>query len=344
MGNYASNEVIDWRRSGLFWLMHLTPLLLLLTGVRGIDIVVCLVLYFVRMFFITAGYHRYFAHRSYQLSRWVQFVMAFGGASAAQKGPLWWASYHRHHHHHADQIDDIHSPIRGFWWSHMGWIVCQKYAKTRLDLIRDFTQYPELRFLDRYYLIPPTIIGLICLVLGGWSMLIGGFLLSTVLLYHGTFTINSLAHVFGRRRFVTRDSSRNSFILALITCGEGWHNNHHYYPASSRQGFFWWEIDVSFYVLKLMSWLKLAANLMVPPKEFLKKNLLKDGHFDIGLFHVHWAKAMRLLPHMKAESQQAYYEAKAKIEAEWDKLSEVTLDQLNYIIRQSMPIKQSTSN
>ncbi len=340
----TSGDKIEWKRSALFWLMHLTPLLLVFTGIHTWDIIVCVVLYFVRMFFITAGYHRYFAHRSYKLSRVMQFIMAFGGASAAQKGPLWWASYHRHHHHHSDQLADIHSPIKGFWWSHMGWIVSPRYVQPRLDLIRDFASYPELRFLDKHILFAPTLVALICLWFGGWSMLIGGFLLSTVLLYHGTFSINSLAHVFGRRRYVTKDSSRNSFILALITCGEGWHNNHHYYPASSRQGFFWWEIDASYYVLKILSWFKLVSNLVVPTKEYLKRNLVKDGYFDIGLFHVHWAKAMRLLPHMKAESKQAYLEARAKIELEWHKLSNATFDQLNQIIHQSISAQSSNNS
>ncbi len=335
---------IDWQRSALFFLIHFTPLLLVFTGINAVDIMVCIGLYFSRMFFITAGYHRYFAHRSYALSRFWQFVMAFGGATAAQKGPLWWASYHRHHHHYSDQLDDIHSPIRGFWWSHMGWIVCRKYAKPRFDLIKDMAKYPELRFLDKHYLLPPVLLALVCLAIGGWSMLIGGFFLSTILLYHGTFSINSLAHVFGRRRFVTKDSSRNSFLLALITCGEGWHNNHHYYPASSRQGFFWWEIDVSFYILRLLSWFGIASKLMLPAKEYLKKNRVKDGCFDIGLFHVHWAKAMRLLPQMKIDSKQAYLEARTKIEQEWDKLSGLTMEQLTRIIQQILIAQQTKSN
>ncbi len=263
------DERLHYGRSIPFLLMHLAPLGMLWTGVTAADLALCAALYFLRMFFITAGYHRYFAHRSYKLGRVMQFIMAFGGTMAAQKGVLWWASHHRHHHKHSDQPDDIHSPKKGFWWSHMMWTLCSKYDDTDYDRIKDFSKYPELVWLNEHWLVPPTLLAIACFVFGGASGLFVGFFLSTALLYHGTFTINSLAHVFGRRRYKTTDTSRNSMLLALITLGEGWHNNHHYYQSSVNQGFYWWEVDVSYYVVKMLSWVGLARDLRKPPQRIL---------------------------------------------------------------------------
>lgn len=277
------DEKINWLRSVPFFLMHLVPLAALYTGVSWRSLVLCASLYFIRMFFITAGYHRYFGHRSYKMGRIMQFVMAFGGTTAAQKGVLWWAAHHRHHHRHSDEESDIHSPRHGFWWSHVGWILCDKYNETRFDLIRDLAAYPELRWLNRYHGLPPLLLAVACYAIDGGAGLVVGFFWSTVLLYHGTFTINSLTHVFGRRRYATKDTSRNSLILALITLGEGWHNNHHYYQRATNQGFFWWEIDISFYILKVLSWLRLVHGIHVPPQRVLDKNRVKDGCLDRGM-------------------------------------------------------------
>ena len=266
----AVDEKIDWIGSIPFFLIHMTPLLAIWTGFRAVDVALCVALYFVRMFFLSAGYHRYFAHRGYKLGRIMQFIMAVGGATAAQKGPLWWAGYHRHHHWQSDQPGDIHSPRDGFFWSHVGWILCPKYMRTPVELIKDFAKYPEIRLINKYYLVPPTILGFACYLVGGASTLVVGFLLSTVLLFHGTFFVNSLTHLFGKRRYQTNDTSRNSFLLALITGGEGWHNNHHYYETTANNGFFWWEIDSSYYVLKILSWFGLARDLRLPPKFVLE--------------------------------------------------------------------------
>lgn len=291
----ASDERINWLRATPFILMHFAPLLVFVTGIHLADLLVCLALYYLRMFFISAGYHRYFAHRGYKLGRVAQFVMAFGGTMAAQKGVLWWAGYHRHHHHYSDTPKDIHSPLRGFVWSHVGWILCDKYYGTHEELIPDFAKFPELRWLDKHFLVPPMLLAIACFAFGGWSMLLVGFFLSTVLLYHATFFINSLAHVFGRRRYVTNDTSRNSMFLALMTLGEGWHNNHHYYSASARQGFFWWEIDVSYYVLTVLNWLGIARDLLRPPRQVLGLRRVRDGNFDIGMFQARWERAHRAL-------------------------------------------------
>ncbi len=265
-----------------FILVHLLPLLAFFTGATAFDWAVCVFLYFFRMFWITAGYHRYFAHRSYKTSRWFQFIIAFMAQTSAQKGALWWAAHHRHHHRHSDTPADPHSmKIYGFWYSHIGWIVGPDFKDTDYKTIGDYAKYPELVWLNKYYLVPPVILAVLVTALGGvvnggslaamftvsgMSTLLIGFFLSTVILYHGTFSINSIMHKFGRQRYESNDESRNSLWLALLTLGEGWHNNHHYYETSSRQGFFWWEIDITWYILKFLSWMGLIWNLKgVPP-------------------------------------------------------------------------------
>jgi stearoyl-CoA desaturase (delta-9 desaturase) len=244
------------------------------------------------MFFVTAGYHRYFSHRSYRLGRVAQFVMAFGGTTAAQKGPLWWAAHHRQHHRASDTVDDVHSPIRGFWWSHVGWILCDRTGPTDFDRIRDFAKYPEIRFINKYDWIGPWALGIASFLIGGWSGLLVGFFGSTVLLWHATFTINSLAHVFGRRRYHTKDTSRNSLALALLTGGEGWHNNHHHYMASARQGFYWWEVDVVYYMLRALSWVGIVKDLRTPPREV--RDARPEPTYDPGLVRAHLERSLAL--------------------------------------------------
>lgn len=249
-----------------FVLVHLACIAAVWTGVTYEAIAICLVLYWARIFAIGAGYHRYFSHRSYKTSRAFQFALAFLAQSTAQKSVLWWAAKHRHHHLHSDTKADIHSPRhKGFFYSHVGWIFDRKNDGTDLAKIADFARYPELMWLHKYELVPPFLLALLCLVIGGWPGLVAGFLWSTVLVYHATFCINSLAHVHGRKRYVTGDGSRNNWLLALITMGEGWHNNHHAYQSSVRQGFTWWEIDATFYILKALSWLGLVWDLKAPP-------------------------------------------------------------------------------
>ncbi len=265
----APDERVNWGTSWPFFLMQLMPLGILWTGVSSTSLILLAVTFFGRMFFITAGYHRYFSHKSYKLGRVAQFVMAFGGGTAAQKGVLWWAGHHRTHHRYSDTERDLHSPKKGFWWSHVGWILCDKYGETDYDSIKDFAKYPELRFLNDHDWIPPWMLGVTCYLVGGWSGLFVGFFLSNVLLWNATFTVNSLAHVFGRRRYDTPDTSRNSLLIALVTGGEGWHNNHHHYQASARQGFFWWEIDITYYGLKLLSYVGIVRDLKRPPARLL---------------------------------------------------------------------------
>jgi stearoyl-CoA desaturase (delta-9 desaturase) len=222
--------------------------------------------YALRMFGITAGYHRYFAHRSYRTGRVFQFLLALLGTTSTQKGPLWWAAHHRDHHRFSDTPEDIHSPVqRGFWWSHVAWILSRRWHATKVDRVKDLARYPELRWLDRFHVVPVAAYAAALWAIGGLPALLWGYFVSTVLLWHGTFLVNSLAHVIGRRRYETADASRNSFLIALVTMGEGWHNNHHHCPSTANQGWFWWEVDVTWYVLRGLAVLGIVRGLRTPP-------------------------------------------------------------------------------
>ena len=278
-------EKLDYSVCIQFLFMHLACLLVILTGISAVAVTVCVALYVVRMFAITAGFHRLFSHRTYKTGRVFRFLMAFTGTAAYQKGPLWWSAHHRRHHLYADTEEDLHSPLsRTLWRSHVGWFLSRDSHETDWKLIANLSKYPDLRFLDRYYSLPPIILAGFTFFLGAilqryapglgtsaWQMLVWGFFISTVVLYHGTFTVNSLAHIFGKRRFATDDNSRNNLFVALITLGEGWHNNHHYYPSSERQGFYWWELDVAHYTLRALSWLGIVWDLRSPPQNLWER-------------------------------------------------------------------------
>jgi stearoyl-CoA desaturase (delta-9 desaturase) len=265
----AADERVNWAHSIPFFLVHVLCFAVVFTGITWTALAIFVVMFLSRMFFVTAGYHRYFSHKSYKLNRFWQFVFAFGAEATAQKGVLWWAANHRHHHTYSDTDEDVHSPRKGFWWSHVGWILADKYKPTNYDRIKDFAKYPELRFINKHDWIAPWSFGLAAFLIGGWSGLVVGFFWSTVLLWHSTFLVNSAAHVFGKRRYETGDTSRNSLLIALLTGGEGWHNNHHHYQASARQGFFWWEIDTTWYVLRALSWVGIVKDLKTPPARVL---------------------------------------------------------------------------
>ncbi|MGZ8230757.1 MAG: acyl-CoA desaturase [Burkholderiales bacterium] len=270
---------IDWVRVLPFVALHLACLAVMVTGWSATAVWVAIALYLLRMFAVTAFYHRYFSHRAFRASRTAQFLFALAGASAAQRGPLWWASHHRRHHARADRAGDAHSPhLDGFLWSHMGWFLARASYRTRLEGVPDFARYPELRFLDRYDALVPLLLAATLYGAGEWlaaawpglgtnglQLLVWGFAISTVALYHVTFMVNSIAHRSGGRRFATRDESRNNFWLALLTLGEGWHNNHHHYPGSARQGFYWWELDFTYYGLKVMAACGLISGLRPVP-------------------------------------------------------------------------------
>jgi stearoyl-CoA desaturase (delta-9 desaturase) len=255
----------QWVGAIPFILVHLLPLLAFYTGTKWQDWVVCVALYWIRMFGVTGVYHRYFSHRTYKTSRWFQFVLCFLAMSSSQKGALWWAARHRTHHKLSDLDGDPHDSRRGFWYSHVGWLY-DKNEATDYGKVKDLARYPELVFLNKLWVIPPLVLGAAVWAIWGWSGLLIGFFLSTAVLWHGTFTINSLSHMLGTQRYDANDASTNNWVLAVITMGEGWHNNHHHHMGSTRQGFFWWEIDLTYYVLRLFQVVGLVWDIKEPPK------------------------------------------------------------------------------
>ena len=291
----SDSESFNWIRCIPFIVLHLSCLGVIWVGWSPFAVYFAIGFYFFRVFAVTAFYHRYFSHRSFKTSRTAQFIFAVMGATSVQRGPLWWAAHHRVHHQHADTPKDLHSPRRGFWWSHMGWFTCEASFKTQYDRIKDFAKYPELRFINRYDMIIPVLTGVVVFLIGflsnsfypelgtsGTQLLVWGFFISTICLFHTTVFINSVAHVWGTQRYDTGDDSKNNWFLALITFGEGWHNNHHRWPTAARQGFFWWEIDVTYYILKVMSWLGIIWDLNPVPKKLLNPQQLntEDGQLQ----------------------------------------------------------------
>ena len=278
-------DQVDLVRDIPFILLHVACLGVIWTGISTTAVLVAVGLYLIRIFAITAFYHRYFSHRTFRTSRWFQFTMAMVGASSAQRGPLWWAAHHRHHHNESDTEHDLHSPRqKGFFKSHCGWFLTRGGFKAPSQLTRDWNRFPELVLVDRFCMIPPLLLAGLMFGLGAllasvapgletgpWQMLVWGFCISTVFTYHATYTINSLAHRIGKQRFKTGDDSKNNFLLALLTLGEGWHNNHHHYPATVRQGFYWYEIDITWYVLLLFRTVGLVSDLRPIPRKVLEE-------------------------------------------------------------------------
>jgi stearoyl-CoA desaturase (Delta-9 desaturase) len=284
----AEDNRVDWVRCAPFIALHALCLAPFWTGVSTTALALAGALYVVRVFALTGFYHRYFSHRAFRTSRPFQFVMALAGSFAVQRGPIWWAAHHRNHHRHAEQPLDLHSPRQhGFWHSHTLWFMTGAGFRTQAGYVRDWLKYPELRWLDRFDWVAPTALAAAIGVTGSTlarlrpdlgtnaaQLLAWGFVISTVAVYHTTYTVNSAAHTWGRRRFETADDSRNNAALALVTMGEGWHNNHHHYPASARQGFYWWEIDLTYYGLVVLSWLGLIWDLRQVPAHVLQRNLV----------------------------------------------------------------------
>jgi stearoyl-CoA desaturase (delta-9 desaturase) len=244
-----------------FALLHVAALAVFVVPFQGTYLCWLAGSYLIRMFGITAGYHRYFSHRSYKLGRTAQGVMAVLAQTSGQKSVLWWAAHHRDHHRLADTAADVHSPREGFWWAHAGWILSSRYDAYDARRVADFARFPELRWLDRHHTLPTVVFGAAIWVVGGFPAFVWGYLLATVLLYHATFAINSVAHVWGTQPYATGDDSRNNFLLAVLTLGEGWHNNHHYCRSSCRQGVRWWEIDLTYLGLRALAALGIARDL-----------------------------------------------------------------------------------
>ena len=282
----SNSERIAWLRVAPIVALHVIAFAgLFYFNVSATDLIVAAVLYFARMFAITGFYHRYFSHKTFKTGRLNQFVWAFVAASSGQRGPLWWSAHHRQHHRHTEDTADPHNARKGFWWSHMGWFLCDKNFPTRRNQITDFGQYPELVWLDRYDVAAPALLAALVFGLGsaletfapgagtnGLQLLFWGYLVSTIVLLHATLSINSLAHRWGKRPFDTDDDSRNSWWLALVTLGEGWHNNHHHYCGSTRQGFEWWQFDLTYLLLKAMARVGLIWEVREPPDRVMRQN------------------------------------------------------------------------
>lgn len=276
---------VEWTRCIPFMVLHLGCLGIIWVGASWFAALLCVSFYFIRMFAVTGIYHRYFSHKTYSIPRFTQFLFAVFAETTVQRGPLWWAYHHRHHHQHSDDEEDAHSPhVHGFWWSHIGWITSKRNFPTDYTQVKDLAKYPELVFLNRFDTIVPLLFAVFTWYLGhflgihfpslhtnGMQTLIWGFFVSTTLLFHGTSCINSMAHLMGKRRYNTEDDSRNSFILTIITLGEGWHNNHHRYQSATRNGFYWWEIDITYYTLKTLSLLGIVSKLKAVPKSVLEE-------------------------------------------------------------------------
>ena len=267
--------------SSPIFLMHLLALGAFFTGFSWAALIALIITYMVRVFALTAGFHRYFSHRAFKTSRIFQFVLAWVGPSSAQLGPMWWAANHRHHHQHSDQPEDIHSPvIKDAFWAHVGWVLCRAYREIQQDRVKDLIKYPELRFIDRFHVLPVVSLATALYITGatlnahfphwgtsGVQLVMWGFFVSTILVYHVTFFVNSVTHIVGKKRFETNDESRNSWWVALLTFGEGWHNNHHRWPLSARQGMYWWEFDLTYLILRFLERMGLVWDIKVyPPK------------------------------------------------------------------------------
>ncbi|MEX2044903.1 MAG: acyl-CoA desaturase [Opitutus sp.] len=292
----AQPDRVDWMRCIPFIILHLGCFAVIWVGVSAFAVWAAIFLYVVRMFAVTGVYHRYFSHKTYSTSRLGQFLLALWGATTVQRGALWWAYHHRHHHQHSDEPEDAHSPhVHGFWWSHIGWITSRRNFPTDYSKVKDLAKFPELVWLNRFDTVVPFIFAFGVWCLGwalevyapglrtnAWQMLVWGFFISTTALFHGTSCINSMAHLMGRRRFDTSDDSRNSFILAIICLGEGWHNNHHRYMSATRNGFYWWEIDPTYYGLKALSWTGLIWGLKPVPQSIMEEAERADHHASIA--------------------------------------------------------------
>lgn len=290
----SDNDAIDWARAVPFILINLSCFLVFYVHFSRIAVITAALLYFFRLFTIGAFYHRYFSHKAFKTNRFWQFIFAALAGTSAQRGPLWWASHHRQHHMVSDKPEDAHSPVQhGFWWSHVGWFLTKKHYHYNPERVKDLECYPELVFLERYDVMMPTLL-FISLFIAGWllqtyapqlntgigEMLVWGFSVSLIALFNTTVLINSLCHVYGTTKYDTADHSKNNLLFALLTLGEGWHNNHHHYPISARQGFMWWEIDITYYLIKLMEWVGIVWDVKSVPRVVLEKNLSLANQID----------------------------------------------------------------
>ncbi len=272
-------EYLPWRFIPLL-ILHLSCGLVYFAGFSWVAFGVAFFAYALRMFAVTGFLHRYFAHRSFKTGRITQFVFAFIATASCQRGPLWWAANHRDHHKYSDTPNDTHSPYQlSFFDSHIGWVYWKENLETKHHNIKDFSKYKELVWLDKYDLIPAALyivflyflgLGLQTyypgLETGPFQMIVWGFCISTVFLLHMVLSVNTICHLFGKQKFKTTDYSRNNWLMAIFTLGEGWHNNHHRFPNSMRQGFLWYEYDITGYIIRFFALIGLVTDIKpIPP-------------------------------------------------------------------------------
>ena len=217
---------------------------------------------------ITLGFHRLVTHRSFQTPKWLEYFLVFCGSLACQGGPIEWIGLHRHHHAHSDQEVDHHNSGRGFWWSHMGWMFYDVPAKQEIPrFTRDIIDDPVYQFLEKYFLVVQAALGVVLYLIGGWPFVVWGIFVRLVVVYHCTWFVNSATHKFGYRTYDAGDASTNCWWVALVTYGEGWHNNHHAFQYSARHGLKWWEIDMTWMTIRFLQLLGLAQKVKLAPKE-----------------------------------------------------------------------------
>lgn len=211
---------------------------------------------------ITLGWHRLVSHRSFQVPKWLEYVLVFCGTLSVQGGPIWWVGLHRHHHLYSDQNNDHHDSNKGFWWSHMGWMLYDVPAEEESQrFTKDIADDPVYQFLDNYFLPIQIALAVVLYLIGGWPFVVWGIFVRLVAVWHCTWLVNSATHKFGYRTFEAGDRSTNCWWVALMTYGEGWHNNHHAFQYSARHGMKWWEIDMTWMTIQLLQALGLATKV-----------------------------------------------------------------------------------
>jgi stearoyl-CoA desaturase (delta-9 desaturase) len=265
-----------------FWVVQASVILAFAVPFRWAYLALWAVSHFSRAIGLTLAFHRYFAHRAFQMHRVARFLWTLVGTAAMQKGPLWWAGHHVNHHRYADRDGDPHSPaVSGFYYAHIGWFLNDAkhdHLAPSNPVLRDFGSVPEIAWLERFYAVPPLVLAIALFAIGGAPWVVWGFCVPTVTLAHSTFAINTINHMFGSRRFHTRDESRNNALTAFFAAGEGWHNNHHRYQRAARNGFYWWEFDATWYVIRAMAAVRLAWNVQpVPERVYAEARAIKQA-------------------------------------------------------------------
>ncbi|MEM7064735.1 MAG: acyl-CoA desaturase [Cyanobacteria bacterium P01_B01_bin.77] len=272
----AQKPPINWPTAIFMIAVHIITLLAFLpTNFSWSAVGVALFLHWVTgCLGITLGWHRLVAHRSFKTPKWLEYFFVFCGSLACQHGPIEWIGLHRHHHAHSDQAIDHHSSTKGFWWSHMGWIFHEVPADSDVPrLTKDIANDPFYLFCENYFLLMQIILGVVLYAIGGWSFVLWGIFVRLVAVYHCTWFVNSATHKFGYQTYDAGDYSTNCWWVAVVTYGEGWHNNHHAFQFSARHGLQWWEIDVTWMTIKLLSKLGLASRVKLPKPEDMQAAL-----------------------------------------------------------------------